>query len=84
MKKINSKYNIKIKRLKAMKKFTIFTTMILLSSLMVACGGGGSGGNSGGGNGNGGANPPPAANTDSLIIDNGRGTVNNQDTERSQ
>ena len=64
-----------------MKKFTIFSTMILLSSLMVACGGGGS---SSAGNGNGGANPTPTTNTDSLIIDNGRGTVNNQDTEKSR
>jgi len=78
----------KNKRGTKMKKLTILSATIVLSSLLVACGGGsGSDDSSGSGSGAGAATggtggSAPAQNSDSLIIDNGRGTTNNQDTEK--
>lgn len=63
-----------------MKQITGITTTFLITILLTACGGGGSDG----------ATTPstpstPDTQSDSgtLIIDNGRGTTNNQDTEKA-
>lgn len=62
-----------------MKNITLFSTVFLLSVVLTACGGGASSG--------GGVIAPPVnpnlpnPSSSELIIDNGRGTVNNQDTE---
>lgn len=56
-----------------MKKLTMLSLSIFLASLLIACG---AGGETSGGGGN------PKVSSDSLIIDNGRGTVNNQNTEK--
>lgn len=68
-----------------MKNLKLFSISIIFSSLLVACGGAEKSASTGGGNGGGGNPNPiiaPSTNSDSLIIDNGRGLVNNQDTEK--
>ncbi len=64
-----------------MKKLTILSITFLLSIGLTACGGGGSETASVAPTNP--SNPTPS-NTGKLIIDNGRGTVNNQDTERAE
>lgn len=60
-----------------MKQITGITTIFLITILLTACGGGGSDV----------ATTPSTPDTQSdsgtLIIDNGRGTTNNQDTEKA-
>lgn len=61
-----------------MKKLIQVSTALLVSIVITACGGAGDGGT------NVIKKPDPVDPTESgkLIIDNGRGTTNNQDTER--
>ena len=58
-----------------MKKIIQLGTALFVSIVITACGGGGT--DTAGNN-----NPPPSVESGKLIIDNGRGTTNNQDTER--
>ena len=62
-----------------MKNLTLLATALLCSVLLSACGGGGSETTS--------VEPtnptiPTPSTSGKLVIDNGRGTTNNQDTER--
>ena len=59
-----------------MKKITLFITAVFCTIVLTACGGGGSE--------TAGIAPinPTTSTSGKLIIDNGRGTTNNQDTER--
>ena len=59
-----------------MKNLTLLATALLCSVVLTACGGG-SADTAGVSPGN-----PSPSTTGKLVIDNGRGTVNNQDTER--
>jgi hypothetical protein len=61
-----------------MKNKIGISAVILLTMLFTACGGGGA--DIAGGNNNNPSNPIDQSGK--LIIDNGRGTTNNQDTER--
>ena len=58
-----------------MKKIILLATALFTLTLLTACGGGAESGST---------NITPPTNSSSLIIDNGRGTVNNQDTEKAQ
>ncbi len=62
-----------------MKKITLFITAVFCTIVLTACGGGGSETA-----GVAPTNPsnPTTSTSGKLIIDNGRGTTNNQDTER--
>jgi len=59
-----------------MKKLIQLSSVLLVSIVITACGGGGDTKVS--------DNPNGTANAGKLIIDNGRGTTNNQDTERAK
>jgi len=59
-------------RFKKMKKLIQLSTAVFVSIVITACGGG---------TDTAGTNPPPSKTAGKLIIDSGRGTVNNQDTE---
>lgn len=65
-----------------MKKIIQMMTALLLSSLLVACGGGGGSETGATGTGNTTVVVNPNASYGELVIDNGRGVTNNQDTER--
>lgn len=56
-----------------MKKIIQLGTALFVSIVITACGGGGADSKD---------SPTPPAKPGKLIIDNGRGTTNNQDTER--
>ena len=60
-----------------MKKLIQLSAALFVSLVITACGGGGT--DTAGNN-----NPPPSVEAGKLIIDNGRGTTNNQDTERAK
>ncbi len=60
-----------------MKKITLFITVLFYSVVLTACGGGSKVADTP-------SNPvtPPPSADGKLVIDNGRGTSNNQDTEK--
>jgi len=65
-----------------MKKLLSATMLAFLLSLLVGCGGGSD--TSGGSTGAPSSPTTDPSSSNSLIIDNGRGTINNQDTESPQ
>ncbi len=64
-----------------MKNSSLITTAVLLSMTLSACGGGSA--SSGTSNPTATQTPPNPQNSDELILNSGRGTVNNQDTEKA-
>ena len=62
-----------------MKNLSLLGMLILLAATLSACGGG----SSTGGSSNVTPVPTNPGNSDELILNSGRGTVNNQDTEQS-
>ena len=63
-----------------MKHLTVFAMLILTSMMLGACGGGSAGGAASSPVTQ---TPPNAGSAEQLILNSGRGTVNNQDTEQS-
>ncbi len=63
-----------------MKNLSLFGMAALIVTMLSACGGGSATGNAGSSPG---ATQTPT-NPDALILNSGRGTVNNQDTEKAQ
>lgn len=65
-----------------MKKITQLSVALLITGVLTACGGGGGSTTPSNSTNNSNNTSNPTTDSAGLIIDNGRGTVNNQDTEK--